>query len=471
MMWLTPWRPWLLTVNGLAIMGLFYLLYCCRCRLELRLFGAIFAVAGLSLFLFAFWEVYAIADMAAWAHVNGKATHCGASGLSASKFQRGELAYEYVVGGKQYLGHEDSWQSSRMRYGWDKDLHRIYPSYGWNEEVVVYYNPSQPAQAVLRPGLSYATAFVLRTSLLGVLGGMILLVASTQLRQTPGPASRIDRTANAVARRLGVTYSFDAWTTRVAFIVLAMWGFFVITRIQPIQQGEMKEVRVDAIPVTADQFCYRGLDLLREHDPKRAFNNFTRGLRLDPNHAAVYYDRGHACVQMGQMAQALDDWRKAIQLDWRMAFHVYYAHRRLASDDVALDESITRVALDHLSDLDRVSGYAVGAMADAGEFYTASLILSSHLTDEDFLRMAGNEEPVVRAMALICLARRDIMRHETTIRSFYNDPTEVMYVPVGCGVTSISLGTLARNIIEDRDTLQYWDPEKTRRLWQREQSK
>ena len=29
-MWLTPLRPWLLIVNGLAITGLFFLLYQCR---------------------------------------------------------------------------------------------------------------------------------------------------------------------------------------------------------------------------------------------------------------------------------------------------------------------------------------------------------------------------------------------------------------------------------------------------------
>ena len=96
---------------------------------------------------------------------------------------------------------------------------------------------------------------------------------------------------------------------------------------------------------------------------------------------------------MGRIRQAVEDWKEAIHLDWQMAFHVYYAHKRYVPDDVELGRIITTVALDHVGDLDRVSGYAVGAMAETGEFYTASLILSAHLNDEGFLRMVSNESP------------------------------------------------------------------------------
>lgn len=466
MMWLTPWRPWLLIVYGLALAGLFLLLYRCRRRFEIGLFGVVFAVVGLALFVFALREVYAIADMTAWVKTQGKILDSGGSGLRASKFMTRILAYEYVVGRQRYVGHEDSWKSSRMCYGWSENLYRL-SSYAWNERVAVYYDPLQPDRAVLMPGLSYAVAFVLRTSLLSMFGGMMLLVASAQIRQVKKPMPQMAGSAGPI----GAGHSLEPWAGRIAFAVLSACALLSVTCIQSLRPGAMKVAKIDNVPGTADELCERGLDLLREHDPKRAFNNFTRVLRLDPNHAAVYYDRGHACAQMGQMAQALDDWRKAIQLDWRMAFHVYYAHRRLAPQDVELDEIITRIASDHLGDLKVVSGYAVGAMAEAGEFYTASVILSSHLSDEEFLHMAANENPVIRAMALICLARRDVARHRTTIQSLYDDATEILYMPMGCLVSPISLGALAKSIFEDPNTLQYWNPEKTRWLWQREQSK
>jgi tetratricopeptide (TPR) repeat protein len=465
MMWLTPWRPWLLLVNGLALAGLFLPLYCCRCRLELGLFGAVFAIAGLALFVVALRDVCAIADMAAWAKTQGRITDSGASGQRASKFMKRILAYEYVVGGQRYVGHEDSWRSSRMRSGWDTSLYRL-SSYAWNEEVAVYYDPAQPERVVLMPGLSYATAFVLRTSLLSVLGGMILLVASAQLRQVKGPVPGMAGAAGPV----GVSCSLGPWTGRIAFGVLLTCTLLTVTCIQPLRPEAMKVVKIDKVPGTADELCERGLDLLREHDPQRAFNNFTLALRRDPNGAVLYYNRGHACAQMGQMRQALDDWRRAIQLDWRMAFHVYYARRILPPSSAELDEIISKVALEHLADLEEVSGYAVGAMAETGEFYTASLILSAHLTDEDLLRMAESQNPVVCAMALIVLARRDITRYEPTIRSFYDKTTEVMYMPMGCLVSPIRLGTLAKRIIEDPNTLQYWDPEKTQWRWQPEPS-
>ncbi len=43
-------------------------------------------------------------------------------------------------------------------------------------------------------------------------------------------------------------------------------------------------------------------------------------------------------------------------------------------------------------------------------------------------------------------------------------------MPMGCGISAIPLGTLARSIIEEPKTLQYWDPEKTKWRWQPEPS-
>jgi len=168
-----------------------------------------------------------------------------------------------------------------------------------------------------------------------------------------------------------------------------------------------------------------------------------------------------------QMAQTIAGWKEAVRQDWHKAFQIYYDHRRLRCQDIGLDQMIADAALDHLADLGEVSGYAVGYAGGPGEFYTASLILSARLGDEDLLRMASDKKALVRAMALICLARRDIVRHQSTIQRSCNDAAEIVYMPAGCIGSSIPLGALAKSILGDPDTLQYWDPEKTRWLWQR----
>jgi tetratricopeptide (TPR) repeat protein len=458
--WLTPLRPWFLTASCLEIMGLFYLLYRCRRRLELFLFGLAFAVAGLALSVCAMRELGAIAEMTAWAKVEGKVTDSGGVRAHESKFWTRQLAYEYSVDGQRFVGCEDSWKSSRMRYGWGKNLSRAWPSYGWKKEVAVYYDPDNPESAVLRPGLSYATAFVLKVSLLSVLGGMALLVVSVQLGQAKASMSQSDGATGVVVKRLGRERSLD-WPGRVAFVLLAACALLVMVGIQPISRRAMKVERVDRVPATADEFCQRGLDLLHAHDPRRAFNNFTRALRIDPDDAEACYDRGHALLMMGRVPQAVDDWKKAVELDWRMALNAHYARRRLPSNDVELNQVIANAAFDHLGDLEEISGYAVGYGAGPGEFYTVSLILADCAKEDDFLKMTENANPVIRAMALICLARQDIVRYQTIIRSFLQDATEVGYVPMGCGIGSTSLAALAQNILEDPNTLQYWDPEKT----------
>jgi tetratricopeptide (TPR) repeat protein len=464
-MWLTPWRPYFLIVNGLALPGLFYLLYRGRCRFELRLFGLAFAVGGLALYAVALREVYAVADMTTWTRTEGTITHSRQSASKTNEFRTKEFAYEYVVGGQRYVGTEDSWKSSRMRRGWEDNLDQVYPAY--YGEVAVYYDPAQPERAVLRPGLSYATAFLLKASFASMLGGMALLMASARIR-TAVPAWRIDGCVTTATEKVG---RIHRWAERTALGAFGVCAFLVTMCIQPIYADAMRVPRIDRIPVTAAGFCERGLNFLWEDQPQRAFNSFTHALQLDPNDAALYYNRGHACAQLGQIPQALADWQRAIELDWSMTFRVYYGHQRLAPDNVELDRIITEAALNHLGDLKVVSGYAVGAMGGPGAFYTASLILSAHLREEDFLRMAANEDPVTRAMALICLARRDVARHRSTILSFCNDAAEIMYMPAGCGASPISLGTLAKSILDDPNTLQYWDPGETRWLRQQKRSK
>jgi tetratricopeptide (TPR) repeat protein len=464
-LWLTPLRAWALLIGGLGITGLFYLLYQCRRSFELRLFGVIFFLGGLVLFVVAIQEVRAIADMTHWAKTQGRIRHSGGSGSRASKFFVIELTYEYVVDGRQYAGSDGSWKSSRARQVWIGSDSPAYPSYGWREPVAVYYDPADPEKAVLTPGLSYATAFLLKTSLLGVLAGLTLSIVSTQARRTRDPAAEGNGAAAVAGKRTVDGHVTERWAVRIAFTLLPACALVVLVGIRPVPPGHMRVAPIDRVPTTTDELCRRGLDFLRGGDAKRAINNFVRALHLDPDDAALYYNRGHAFAELGRISEALHDWKKAIELDWHLALRLYYARRRLPSEGAELDQIITEAALNRLGDLDTVEGFAVGGMAEPGEFYTVSLILADHLDDTAFLRMAGDERPVLRAMALICLARRDPARHQTTIRSFYDDTAQVPYVPVGCMVSPISLAELARSIADDPDVLQYWAPEKTAWLW------
>ncbi len=141
--------------------------------------------------------------------------------------------------------------------------------------------------------------------------------------------------------------------------------------------------------------------------------------------------------------------------------HTYYTRRLLESSDAKLDQLIKNTAKEHLEDLEAVTGYAVGYGGTPGDFYTTSLIISKPFEKEYFLKMVHNDNPVVRAMSLICLAREDISQFENIIRHFYTDTSEVAYNPLGCGVFRKSLGTIAKGIIEDPNLLDCWSPAHT----------
>lgn len=199
----------------------------------------------------------------------------------------------------------------------------------------------------------------------------------------------------------------------------------------------------------ADYFYWRN-----EFD--RAIEDYTSASRLNPENDRAYFRRGRAWVKKGNSKHAVTNWKTAIQLNWRNALHIYYTRRLLKSQDAQLDRIIKEVAVRHLDDLDTVSGYSVGYGGSPGYFYTLSLILSKPFEEDKFLKMVRNDNPVIRALALICLARQDIARYRETIESFYADTAEVEFMPFGCIVTHITLDKLAKRILEDRYLLNYW---------------
>ncbi|MDR1220218.1 MAG: tetratricopeptide repeat protein [Treponema sp.] len=50
-------------------------------------------------------------------------------------------------------------------------------------------------------------------------------------------------------------------------------------------------------------------------DFDRAIADYTEAIRLDPNYATAYYNRGLASYYKGDYARAHADWEKALQLN------------------------------------------------------------------------------------------------------------------------------------------------------------
>jgi hypothetical protein len=206
----------------------------------------------------------------------------------------------------------------------------------------------------------------------------------------------------------------------------------------------------------SDSYCERGDYFYWQDEFDRAIEDYTSAIRLNSRNDRAYFLRGRAWAEKDEPQQAVTDWRKAIALNWNNTLQIHYARRLLQSHGTELDRLIEDTAMEHLEDLEVVSGYAVGYSGSPGSFYTISLVISSPFEDEKFLQMAQNSNPVIRAMAMICLAREDKLKYESQVRSFYTDTAEVEYMPVGCGMSRITLDKLAKSIIDDPDVLDYW---------------
>jgi len=169
----------------------------------------------------------------------------------------------------------------------------------------------------------------------------------------------------------------------------------------------------------ASDYFKRGTYFYSEKEFDRAIEDFTTTIQLKTDNGGAYFWRGCAWAEKGNAEQAVIDWKKSIQLNWRNALVIYYSRRLLKSPDENLDKLIIETAHIHMFDLHTVSGSAVYYGAIPGDFYTVSLILSEPFEEEKFFNMLQNDNPVVRAMGLICLARENLPLYEEKIRSLY----------------------------------------------------
>lgn len=82
--------------------------------------------------------------------------------------------YSYQVGGTDYIGEQVSFgRTSSSSPNWAYRLRDLYPA---GTEVSVYYDPADPQEAVLQPGVKWTTYLVLGIGAVFALTGVMILV-------------------------------------------------------------------------------------------------------------------------------------------------------------------------------------------------------------------------------------------------------------------------------------------------------
>ena len=134
-------------------------------------FGLIFAAAGLFLLWQGVKEHRTCRESRNWPCVAGRITE---STMQVTRRRRStryspQVAYTYSVMGQAYFGTGMSIGATRVFSSYAKVQAQL-AKYPLDQAVSVYYDPQQPAQATLEPGV---TGGAWRTVLMGVItGGM-----------------------------------------------------------------------------------------------------------------------------------------------------------------------------------------------------------------------------------------------------------------------------------------------------------
>ena len=92
---------------------------------------------------------------------------------------RPEMAYSYSVGGKEYVA--ETIRTDLQSQSNPADLKRLLDTYPVGQTVAVFYNPANPAEAVLEPGDNPQTKSLLGCGIvLAVVAGIMLVMRFTE---------------------------------------------------------------------------------------------------------------------------------------------------------------------------------------------------------------------------------------------------------------------------------------------------
>jgi len=112
--------------------------------------------------------------------------------------------------------------------------------------------------------------------------------------------------------------------------------------------------------------------------------------------------------------------------------------------------------IEQLRKIERVTGSAVGVGGGPGEFFTLSKVFLQKGKEEDFLKLTKDENPVVRSMGILCLAKQK--KSVSTLKEFLSDHGVIKYFPYGCVGSFFSVGYFVRRLLIDVNHLDHNEP-------------
>lgn len=127
----------------------------------------------------------------------------------------------------------------------------------------------------------------------------------------------------------------------------------------------------------------------------------------------------------------------------------------LLGDFASAGESL-EAEINKLKTIDHVTGNAVYMSGTPGDFFILSKVFIQKGTEKDFLKMAEDENPVVRCMGLLCLAQNK--QSLNVLKEHIADRDIVHYCPGGCMVGRITVGGFVRELFNNANHLEYRAP-------------
>jgi len=101
--------------------------------------------------------------------------------------------------------------------------------------------------------------------------------------------------------------------------------------------------------------------------------------------------------------------------------------------------------IEQLRKIERVTGISVGIGGGPGEFFELSKVFLRKGKEEDFLNLTEDENPVVRSMGVLCLAKHT--KSANKLKKHITDSGIIYYFPGGCMGTRITVGKFVRNLL------------------------
>lgn len=138
--------------------------------------GLIFVAVGTVFVILSLWDLFDAFACRSWKTADGVivVSDLERSADSDGVSYRAEISYRYRVNGEELVASRARF-GDRMNTSWSKPAVRLVTKYPVGKEVTVLYNPENPNEAVLEPGLTlYIAAGLAIGSIFVVIGALAM---------------------------------------------------------------------------------------------------------------------------------------------------------------------------------------------------------------------------------------------------------------------------------------------------------